>query len=217
MGKTRVALIDLDGTLLRRRSSEHSFFLFLVFRGKIGPLRLGRFFFSFTRDVLRKGLRQAIGMNADYLRGETPETVEAWAREYGKVFLKNAIPARLKKKIRGFRETGYRIILLSGTLQAIVNEIGRQLGAGIVIGRDLEVRDGRHTGRRAGIYPYGRQKVEALFREIDPETVDWENSLALADRLSDLPVFELVGRPVAVHPQKKLRRLARERGWDIIR
>jgi phosphoserine phosphatase len=55
-----------------------------------------------------------------------------------------------------------------------------------------------------------------LFRAIDPDEIDWERSLALADRLSDLPVFGLVGRPVAVHPQKSLRRLARERGWDII-
>jgi HAD superfamily phosphoserine phosphatase-like hydrolase len=216
MSKTKVALIDLDGTLLRRRSSEHSFFLFLVLRGKIGPLRLGRFFFSFYGDALRKGLRQAIGMNAGYLRGETPQTVEAWAREYGRTFLRNAIPPRLKERIRGYRGAGFRIILLSGTLQAIANEIGDQLGAEVVIGRELEVAGGTYTGRRAGIYPYGRQKVEALFRAIDPDEIDWERSLALADRLSDLPVFGLVGRPVAVHPQKSLRRLARERGWDII-
>ncbi len=216
MSKIKVALIDLDGTLLRRRSSEHSFFIFLVLRGKIGPLRLVRFFFSFYRDVLRKGLRQAIGMNVGYLRGETPETVKSWTREFGRIVLRNAIPLRLKETIHGYRAEGYRIILLSGTLQVIVEEIGEQIGAETVIGRELEVTEGKYTGRRAGIYPYGRQKVEALFREIDPEDVDWDNSLALADRLSDLPVFDLVGHPVAVHPQKGLRRLARDKGWDLI-
>jgi phosphoserine phosphatase len=59
-------------------------------------------------------------------------------------------------------------------------------------------------------------KVEALSRRIDLEGIDWSGSWALADRLSDLPVLELVGHPVAVHADRKLRRLARQRGWEII-
>ncbi len=59
-------------------------------------------------------------------------------------------------------------------------------------------------------------KVEALTRRIDPEGIDWSGSWALADRLSDLPILELVGHPVAVHADRKLRRLARQRGWEII-
>ena len=38
----------------------------------------------------------------------------------------------------------------------------------------------------------------------------------MADRYSDLPVLELVGHPVAVHADRRLRRLARKRGWEII-
>ena len=35
------------------------------------------------------------------------------------------------------------------------------------------------------------------------------------DSLSDLPMLEAVGRPVAVHPDPRLRRVARQRGWEI--
>jgi HAD superfamily hydrolase (TIGR01490 family) len=212
----RLAIIDLDGTLLRRTSSEHSFFRFLVLRGKIGPFRLASFFLTFSRDALKLGLRHAIGWNATYLRGETPERVEAWARKYGTAYLRDAVPEGLQDRIREFKAGGCLIILLSGSLQVLAGELREKLGVDIVIGRELEVVRGKLTGHRTGIYPYARQKVEALFQRVKPDEVDWEGSWALADRLSDLPVLELVGHPVAVHPTSGLRRHAHEKGWEII-
>jgi HAD superfamily hydrolase (TIGR01490 family) len=212
----RLAIIDLDGTLLRRTSSEHSFFRFLLVRGKIGPVRLASFLLTFFRDSLSLGLRQAIGWNATYLRGETPEAVKSWAKRYGAAFLREAVPEGLQERIREFKDAGCLIILLSGSLQVLAAELKEKLGVDIVIGRELETAEGRLTGHRRGIYPYARQKVEALFERIRPDEVDWKESWALADRLSDLPVLELVGHPVAVHPTAGLRRHARSRGWEII-
>jgi len=216
MEAQRLAIIDLDGTLLRRTSSEHSFFRFLLLRGKIGPFRLASFLLTFFRDALKLGLRQAIGWNATYLRGETPETVDSWARDYGSAYLREAVPQGLRERIRGFKREGCLIILLSGSLQVLVNELREKLGIDIVIGRELETIAGKLTGHRTGIYPYARQKVEALFERIKPDSVDWKQSWALADRMSDLPVLELVGHPVAVHPTAGLRRHAQQHGWEII-
>jgi hypothetical protein len=36
------------------------------------------------------------------------------------------------------------------------------------------------------------------------------------DSYSDLPVLEVVGRPVAVHPDHRLRREAARRGWPVV-
>lgn len=216
MTPQRLAIIDLDGTLLRRTSSEHSFFRFLILRGKIGPFRLALFLLTFFRDALKLGLRQAIGWNATYLRGETPERVEAWARKYGTAYLREAVPRGLQERIRGFKTEGCLIILLSGSLQVLVSELREKLGVDIIIGRELEVAAGKLTGHRSGIYPYARQKVEALFERVKSDEVDWKESWALADRMSDLPVLELVGHPVAVHPTSGLRRHAQQRGWEII-
>jgi len=216
MTPKRLAIIDLDGTLLRGMSSEHSFFRFLVLRGKIGPFRLASFFLTFFGDALKLGLRQALGWNATYLRGETPERVEAWARKYGTAYLREAVPEKFQDRIRGFKAGGCLIILLSGSLQVLANELKEKLGVDIVIGRELEVVRGKLTGHRSGIYPYARQKVEALFQRVKPEEIDWKESWALADRLSDLPVLELVGHPVAVHPTSGLRRHAQQHGWEII-
>ncbi len=107
-------------------------------------------------------------------------------------------------------------MLLSGSLQLLVDQLKDRLEAEILIGNELEVVDGKLTGRKTGIFPYGRMKLDALFQRIDPEGIDWAGSWALADRISDLPVLELVGHPVAVHADRKLRRLARKRGWENI-
>ena len=213
---TRLAVIDLDGTLLKGMTAERVFYLHLLIRGHIGPLRALGFLLTFSGDVVRLGFRRAIATNARFLRCETPERLELWTREFGRVFLKRAVPDGLRDKILSLRRGGCRVILLSGSLQVLVAQLKDRLQAELIIGGDLKVAEGRLTGRKTGIYPYGQQKVEALFQRLDPGLVDWAGSWALADRKSDIPVLELVGHPVAVHPDRKLRRVARARGWEII-
>jgi HAD superfamily hydrolase (TIGR01490 family) len=213
---TRLAVIDLDGTLLRGLNAERIFYSDLLVRGRVGALRMLGFFLSLIRDSIRIGFRKAIGSNAHILRGETPETVRGWARAFGHTYLRKAVPEPLRAKILSLKAQGCRNVLLTGSLQWIVDELKDRLEAEIVIGTELEVEDGRLTGRKTGIFAYGPGKLDALFQRIDPEGIDWAHSWALADRLSDLPVLELVGHPVAVHGDRRLRRLARKRGWEII-
>ena len=46
--------------------------------------------------------------------------------------------------------------------------------------------------------------------------IDWQESFAYGDSRSDITLLEMVGRPVAVYPDKVLKARALERGWDII-
>jgi HAD superfamily hydrolase (TIGR01490 family) len=213
---TRLAVIDLDGTLLQGMNAERIFYLHLLVHGHVGIFRMLGFLFSLLGDIVRMGLRPAIGSNTRILKGRTPEDVRRWAAAFGHVFLRKAVPEDLRAKIMSLKQAGCRIVLLSGSLQVLVEQLKERLEAEILIGNDLEVADGRLTGRKAGIFPYGEKKLDALFQRLDPEGIDWSNSWALADRISDLPVFELVGHPVAVHADRRLRRLARKRGWEIV-
>lgn len=213
--RTRLAVIDLDGTLLKGMNAERVFYLHLLVHGRVGVMRMAAFLLTLIGDTLRLGFRRAIAANARILRGKTPGEVRQWAREFGLVFLRKAVPDDLRGKILSLKQEGCRIVLLSGSLQILVDQLKEQLEAEILIGTDLEVVGGKLTGRKKGIFPYGRMKVEALFQKIDPDGIDWPSSWALADRKSDLPVLELVGHPVAVHSDRRLRRLARQRGWEI--
>lgn len=213
---TRLAVIDLDGTLLKGMNAERIFYLHLLVRGRVGPLRMAGFLLTLVGDTVRLGFRRAIATNTRILRGESPEDVRLWAQEFGHVFLRRAVPDDLRGKILSLKREGCRIVLLSGSLQVLVDQLRERLEAEYLIGTDLEVVDGKLTGKKTGIFPYGRMKLEALYGRIDPQGIDWASSWALADRKSDLPVLELVGHPVAVHPDRRLRRLAASRGWEII-
>jgi HAD superfamily phosphoserine phosphatase-like hydrolase len=213
---TRLAVIDLDGTLLKGMNAERVFYLHLFVTGHVGIFRMIGFLFSLLGDIARLGFRPAIGSNARLLRDRTPDEVRQWASAFGHVFLKKAVPDDLRHKVLSLKKEGCRIILLSGSLQVLVDQLKERLEAEILIGNDVEVVGGKLTGRKTGIFPYGIQKVDALFERIDPAGIDWASSWALADRKSDLPVLELVGHPVAVHADRKLRKLARERGWEIV-
>jgi len=48
------------------------------------------------------------------------------------------------------------------------------------------------------------------------EDIDLKQSRAYSDSFSDLSMLEAVGFPVAVNPDRRLRRVARERGWPML-
>jgi HAD superfamily hydrolase (TIGR01490 family) len=86
------------------------------------------------------------------------------------------------------------------------------LGSGL-----SEVVDGVYTGRPVGLFVYRSGKAEAIRALAEREGFDLTECYAYSDSESDLPMFEAVGHPVAVNPDGTLARIARERGWDVLR
>ncbi|HET9671266.1 MAG TPA: haloacid dehalogenase-like hydrolase, partial [Actinomycetota bacterium] len=64
-------------------------------------------------------------------------------------------------------------------------------------------------------YAYGQQKADAVRAMARRTRLDLAGSYAYTDSITDLPMLEAVGHPVAVNPDKELRRTAEERGWQI--
>ena len=85
----------------------------------------------------------------------------------------------------------------------------------VLIGAELEVRDGRYTGFMAQPPLVGEARAAWLRRYALQEGVDLKHSYAYADSYSDLPLLRAVGNPVAVSPDSSLYRFARRRRWPI--
>jgi HAD superfamily hydrolase (TIGR01490 family) len=121
-------------------------------------------------------------------------------------------PLRL---VQQHRERGERVYIVSATLQEIVEHIADDLGFDGAIGSTCEIVDGVYTGRslRAA---HGAGKAEALHALAVDEGLDLEASTAYSDSYTDLPFLEAVGHPVAVNPDRRLRRIARLRGWPTV-
>ncbi len=118
--------------------------------------------------------------------------------------------------LRRHRERGERVYIVSATLQEIVERIAVDLGSDGAIGSTCETVDGVYRGRslRAA---HGNGKADALRELAHEEGIDLAVSTAYSDSYSDVPFLEAVGHPVAANPDRKLRRIARERGWEVVR
>ena len=117
--------------------------------------------------------------------------------------------------VRRHRERGERVYIVSATLQEIVEHIADDLGFDGAIGSTCEIVDGVYTGRsiRAA---HGAGKADAVRTLAADEGIDLAVSTAYSDSYSDVPFLEAVGHPVAANPDRKLRRIAAARGWEIV-
>lgn len=113
------------------------------------------------------------------------------------------------------RARGERVYIVSATLQEIVEHIAADLGFDGAVGSTCEVVDGVYTGKMLRAV-HGSGKAAALRELAAAESIDLAGSTAYSDSHSDVPFLEAVGSPVAANPDRKLRRLARERGWPIL-
>ena len=112
------------------------------------------------------------------------------------------------------RSEGRRIYIVSSSPEEVVRPLARHFGVSGVIATRAEVDDeDRYTGRLA-FYAYADNKAEAIRDLAERAGIDLTRSYAYSDSITDLPMLAVVGNPVAVNPDKELRREAEERGWQ---
>ena len=110
---------------------------------------------------------------------------------------------------------GRHVVIVSSAPFEVVGPLGEFLGADEVIATRAEIDDdGNYTGELA-FYAYGPYKAEEIREIAAREDIDLSASYAYSDSVTDLPMLESVGHPVAVNPDKELAREARERGWEV--
>lgn len=111
------------------------------------------------------------------------------------------------------RRTGRAIILVTGSLDFIIEPLAAELRADAVIAARLIESSGRFTGELVGL-PIGAQEKARRMRDFASERgIDLSRSHAYGDSMADLPMLETVGFPHAVNPDRGLRTIAKRRGW----
>lgn len=108
------------------------------------------------------------------------------------------------------------VMLVSGAYTLLVQAATDDLAFDAVIGSDISFEKNQVDTARPIHHVNGPRKNEVIHLNLANQTIDWDNSYAYADSYSDLPVLNLVGNPVAVNPEDRLRRVAEKRGWEVI-
>ncbi len=143
------------------------------------------------------------------------EEVHEIAREaFNELVLPRAFPAALRR-VREHRTAGHRVVFLTGALDFTIAPLAPL--ADIIASAHLRTSDGRYTGELEEV-PYAGDARASFLRRLAKELgADLSSSYAYGDSLSDLPMLESVGHPVAVNPDPRLRRVSRERRWAVER
>jgi HAD superfamily hydrolase (TIGR01490 family) len=211
------AFFDLDKTIIAKSS----------------PLALGRSFFReglIGRSFLLKALYAQLVfhlMGADEekmerMRVEAQRMTKGWEQERVlqvvtevlEEVISPLIYAEALELMHDHRAAGRLVCIVSSSPEEIVKPLAEMLRVDHFIATRPAIEDGKYTGE-LDFYAYGPFKAEAISALAEERGLDLSGSYAYTDSITDLPMLDLVGKPVVVNPDKELRRIATERAWSI--
>jgi len=192
----RLAIFDLDGTVLRG-NSWRVYFWWTVRRR---PGRAAGLLCALARRAAvlldGRGLREAA---LAPLRGLDAKAVRAVGAELVARRLSAQIRPQARRELARCVAEGFEPVLATGAFDFVAEALAAELGIRRVVCTRLAYGgDGLCEGRIQGVETRGRAKAEAVRAMLDGRAVDWPGSRAFSDDMEDVPLFALVGRPVLV-------------------
>ena len=144
-----------------------------------------------------------------YIKDATPEKVaevsewmvvhDLWAKR------REDVIARLV----AHREAGAKVYIASSMVEPFIQPFAQRIGAE-TIGTPTEIVNGKLL--MIGELVANEKKIEQVLSRLGVDRVD----VAYGDTILDVPMLEKADHPVAVYPEAKLKKVALERGWEIL-
>ena len=120
------------------------------------------------------------------------------------------------ERIREHQQRGERVVLVTGSLDFIVEPLAEYTKADDLIALSMKEKNGRLTGEPEGP-PIGDEEKARIVRDYaERRGIDLDRSYAYADSSSDRPMLDLVGHAVVVNPGGKLKKAAEAGGWEVV-
>ena len=214
-----LALFDLDHTLLSG-DSDVLWCEFLMAEGLLP--RAG--FEARNADMARRygeGSVTAAEFCDFYvatLAGKTLAQWRPWCERFMADVVAPRIPPAARALVEQHRVRGDRLLLTTATNRVLTELTARHLGIGELIATEVEVVEGRCTGRTTGTLNMREGKVQRLLEWLDAQHLGAQllrEATFYSDSINDLPLLQAVGHPQVVDPDARLRAHAVVAGWPI--
>jgi len=216
----RLALFDLDNTLLAG-DSDYEWGQFLVDRGVLQRAEYEAqnraFYEQYQAGTL--DIHEFLGFALRPLADHTPEELERWHRDFMRTRIEPMMLPAARVLVRRHLDGGDLCAIITSTNSFVTRPIAHAFGIEHLIATEPERRNGRFTGRVAGLPSFREGKVRRLdewLEGLGHRFADFAQSACYSDSHNDLPLLERVSRPVAVDPDETLEREATRRGWERI-
>lgn len=210
-----LVLVDLDGTLLSGANSERRFVAHLVARRRLGTAQFAQALWFALRRWPEFGPRIFMKDKA-YLAGLPVAEVAALAAAFVRDEIEPDLRPSLLRRLDHHRQSDDTIALLSGAPDFIVAPLANSLGIDLWRATRCAQREGRFLAALPLRHPYGSGKIRYAAEICAAQGVGLSDCTAYADSAADLPLLRRVARPIAVHPDRGLGRVARRQGWEVL-
>jgi HAD superfamily hydrolase (TIGR01490 family) len=218
--KTKVALFDLDHTLLPIDSD----FTWGEFTHAIGwtdrdefKRRNDAFYEDYKAG--RLDMRAYVRFATDAIRERGREAAFAVRERYMREVIGPVIRPEALELVRGHQRAGDRVLIVTATNDFITRPIADAFGVDELIAVQLAVgADGWITGEIEGVPSLREGKVTRVGDWLLANGLRWEGveTTFYSDSMNDLPLLERADHPVATNPEPRLREIAAARGWRIL-
>jgi phosphoserine phosphatase len=108
------------------------------------------------------------------------------------------------------RKLGYKTAILSGGFNYFGRHLQSKLGIDYVFANELEIVNGRVTGRVIGDVIDGQRKAELLRELANKEGISLEQVIAVGDGANDLPMLSIAGLGIAFRAKPLVKASAKQ-------
>jgi len=209
-----IAFFDMDYTTLDD-SSGLLYVKYLRRQKRIGRRVLLRIaWWTLLYKVSAIDVNSAVPKMLSYAEHQSAARLMAESYAWFDETLRAHIAPRAVDKIDFHRQQGHRVVLISASTQFAVQPVAEYLRLDFLCTRLID-RDDELTGQVVDPPCYGAGKVVWARRYADEQGARLSDAYLYTDSHSDRPLLDAVGHPIAVNPDARLKRLARQRGWPI--
>jgi len=209
------AFFDMDKTLI----AENSGSLYMKYRyqrGEIGGMDLLKglgAYLQYKLGVL--DIRNWTKNMMVQFRGQSEAELETEASRWFDELVAPTIYPEAAELVRKHEAAGHVVAIVSGATKFVVRPLARRLSIEHMLYTRLEVEDGLFTGRVIEPVCFEEGKIYWLQQFIEEHAIDLAKSWFYTDSITDRPLLDVVGHPVAVNPDPLLYREAVRRRWPV--
>ncbi|MEO5572988.1 MAG: HAD family hydrolase [Gammaproteobacteria bacterium] len=212
-----LAIFDLDNTLLGG-DSDYLWGQFLCERGIVDAQIYERENERFYQDYLH-GTLDIYAFLEFQLRPLSQHdlvTLHGWHTQFMAEKIRPIILPKARALLDKHRVQGDTLLIITATNRFITAPIAAELGVEQLLATDLELSNGRYSGRVSGTPCFREGKVTRLQEWLRQQNLSLKGSWFYSDSHNDLPLLELVEHPVAVDADAILAAHAEQQGWPSI-
>ena len=209
-----IAFFDMDKTLLKV-SSGTEYVKWFALRGNVSLRELWdtlRISIAYKRGVM--DFPDAMARMGHRIKNGSVEATHQLSQQFFESKLRPAVAPIAVARLRKHQEDGDMVYMLTASTQFVAEPVARYLDIPYRC-TVLETDGDCITGAISGEPCFGTGKIHWARSVCDEQHASLTDAFFYTDSINDLPLLEHVGHPVAVNPDRKLKRQAKLRNWPV--